>query len=56
MCGDWYAVYDEIIENSVDALLVSPERLDHYDFRDYLLPKIADATGLVVIDEGALYF
>lgn len=49
---DWNAVYDEILENTVDVLLVSPERLTHPDFRDYILPKLTTSTGLVVIDEA----
>ena len=50
--SDWNGVYDEILDNHIDALLVSPERLNHPDFRDYILPKLATATGLVVVDEA----
>ena len=49
---DWNEVYDEILEDTIDVLLVSPERLNHPDFRDYILPKLAAATGLVVVDEA----
>jgi ATP-dependent DNA helicase RecQ len=48
---EWNGVYDEILDGQIDALLVSPERLNHPDFRDYILPKLGAATGLVVIDE-----
>ncbi len=50
--AEWNDVYDEILDGRIDALLVSPERLTHPDFRDYILPKLAEATGLVVIDEA----
>ena len=36
----------------VDVLLVSPERLNNPDFRDQVLPKLAAATGLLVVDEA----
>ena len=37
---------------TVDVLLVSPERLNNPDFRDQVLPKLAAATGLLVVDEA----
>ena len=49
---EWNNVYDEILAGKIDVLLVSPERLNHPDFRDYILPKLATATGLVVVDEA----
>ena len=33
-------------------LLVSPERLNNPDFRDKVLPNLAAAAGLIVIDEA----
>jgi ATP-dependent DNA helicase RecQ len=36
----------------VDLLLISPERLNNPDFRDALLPKLADTAGLLVVDEA----
>ncbi|MBL8000279.1 MAG: ATP-dependent DNA helicase RecQ, partial [Candidatus Kapabacteria bacterium] len=50
--SDWNDVYDNVLDGKIDALLVSPERLTHPDFRDYILPKLAQATGLLVIDEA----
>lgn len=50
--SDWNDVYDDVLDGKIDALLVSPERLTHPDFRDYILPKLARATGLLVIDEA----
>ena len=33
-------------------LLISPERLNNPDFRDNVLPKLAAAAGLLVVDEA----
>ncbi|MEU5598727.1 RecQ family ATP-dependent DNA helicase [Streptomyces sp. NPDC020298] len=49
---DWDAVQAEIAAGEVDVLLVSPERLNNPDFRDQVLPKLAAATGLLVVDEA----
>ncbi|MET8248427.1 RecQ family ATP-dependent DNA helicase [Streptomyces sp. NPDC005202] len=49
---DWDTVQGEIAAGEVDVLLVSPERLNNPDFRDQVLPKLAAATGLLVVDEA----
>ncbi|MFE1442079.1 RecQ family ATP-dependent DNA helicase [Streptomyces sp. NPDC058739] len=49
---DWDAIQDEIAAGEVDVLLVSPERLNNPDFRDQVLPRLAAATGLLVVDEA----
>ncbi|MET9764466.1 RecQ family ATP-dependent DNA helicase [Streptomyces sp. NPDC006372] len=49
---EWDAVQDEIAAGTVDVLLVSPERLNNPDFRDQVLPRLAAATGLLVVDEA----
>ncbi|WP_445528705.1 RecQ family ATP-dependent DNA helicase [Streptomyces cyslabdanicus] len=49
---EWDTVQSEIAEGAVDVLLVSPERLNNPDFRDQVLPKLAAATGLLVVDEA----
>ncbi|MBT2414920.1 RecQ family ATP-dependent DNA helicase [Streptomyces sp. ISL-12] len=49
---EWDVVQDEIAAGEVDVLLVSPERLNNPDFRDQVLPKLAAATGLLVVDEA----
>ncbi|MFG3155065.1 RecQ family ATP-dependent DNA helicase [Streptomyces sp. NPDC048219] len=49
---EWGAVQDEITAGEVDVLLVSPERLNNPDFRDQVLPELAAATGLLVVDEA----
>ncbi len=49
---DWETVQSEVAEGSVDVLLVSPERLNNPDFRDHVLPRLAETTGLLVVDEA----
>ncbi|MFE1752504.1 RecQ family ATP-dependent DNA helicase [Streptomyces anandii] len=49
---EWDTVQAEIAAGAVDVLLVSPERLNNPDFRDQVLPKLAAATGLLVVDEA----
>ena len=49
---EWDEVSDEVRAGAIDVLLVSPERLNHPEFRDFVLPKLAAETGLVVIDEA----
>ena len=50
--ADWDEVISEVHDDQIDALIVSPERLNHPDFRDYVLPELARSTGLLVIDEA----
>ncbi|MEU2420656.1 RecQ family ATP-dependent DNA helicase [Streptomyces sp. NPDC007851] len=49
---EWEAIQAEIAAGEVDVLLVSPERLNNPDFRDQVLPRLAAATGLLVVDEA----
>ncbi|MFD7609824.1 RecQ family ATP-dependent DNA helicase [Streptomyces sp. NPDC059828] len=49
---EWEEIQAEIASGAVDVLLVSPERLNNPDFRDQVLPKLASATGLLVVDEA----
>lgn len=49
---EWDTVQAEVAAGEVDVLLVSPERLNNPDFRDNVLPKLAAATGLLVVDEA----
>jgi ATP-dependent DNA helicase RecQ len=48
----WETIQAEVTEGTVDVLLVSPERLNNPDFRDHVLPELAAATGLLVVDEA----
>jgi len=49
---DWKSVYDAVGRGEVDVLLVSPERLNNPGFRDAVLPELAAAAGLLVVDEA----
>jgi ATP-dependent DNA helicase RecQ len=50
--GEWDEVYAAITTGTVDVLLVSPERLNNPGFRDLVLPQLAAAAGLLVVDEA----
>lgn len=49
---EWDTIQAEVAAGEVDVLLVSPERLNNPDFRDQVLPRLAAATGLLVVDEA----
>jgi ATP-dependent DNA helicase RecQ len=49
---EWERVYASVRAGALDVLLVSPERLNHPDFRDQVLPRLTAAAGLIVIDEA----
>ncbi len=49
---EWAAVSAALASDEVDLLLVSPERLNNPRFRDEQLPRLAEATGLLVVDEA----
>ncbi|MET7452350.1 RecQ family ATP-dependent DNA helicase [Streptomyces sp. NPDC005574] len=49
---EWQTIQAEVAAGTVDVLLVSPERLNNPDFRDNVLPELAGATGLLVVDEA----
>ncbi|WP_431784831.1 RecQ family ATP-dependent DNA helicase [Streptomyces chumphonensis] len=49
---EWDAVREAVRAEEVDVLLVSPERLNNPDFRDQVLPSLAETTGLLVVDEA----
>jgi ATP-dependent DNA helicase RecQ len=48
----WDEVRDRLAENSIDLLLISPERLNNPHFREGMLPLFASSVGLLVIDEA----
>jgi ATP-dependent DNA helicase RecQ len=48
---DWQAVFDALTDDTVDVLLVSPERLANPRFAERALPLLA-RTGLLVVDEA----
>jgi ATP-dependent DNA helicase RecQ len=49
---EWDAIRDRLAENSIDLLLISPERLNNPRFRDQMLPLFAASVGLLGIDEA----
>ncbi|MGZ4640471.1 MAG: RecQ family ATP-dependent DNA helicase, partial [Actinomycetes bacterium] len=49
---EWADVTAALAAGEVDLLLVSPERLNNPRFRDEQLPRLADAAGLLVVDEA----
>ncbi|HEY2793871.1 MAG TPA: DEAD/DEAH box helicase, partial [Micromonosporaceae bacterium] len=49
---DWDQITAEVHAGDVDVLLISPERLNNPDFRDNVLPKLAAAAGMLVVDEA----
>ncbi|MFT0211392.1 RecQ family ATP-dependent DNA helicase [Pseudomonas sp. F1_0610] len=49
---DWRSVTQRILNNQIDCLLISPERLANDSFIETVLQPIADRIGLMVIDEA----
>jgi ATP-dependent DNA helicase RecQ len=49
---EWDEVRDRLAANTIDLLLISPERLNNPRFRDDMLPLFASSVGLLVIDEA----
>ena len=49
---EWDAIRDHLADQSIDLLLISPERLNNPRFRDEMLPLFAASVGLLVIDEA----
>ncbi len=49
--GEWDRVVQNVHNDQVDALLISPERLANEEFIERVLDRIADRIGLFVVDE-----
>ncbi|WP_223694146.1 RecQ family ATP-dependent DNA helicase [Leifsonia poae] len=49
---EWDDVMQNLRDDTVDVLLVSPERLNNPSFRDEYLPALIGRSGLLVIDEA----
>ncbi len=49
---EWDTIRGLLAEDSIDLLLISPERLNNPRFRDDMLPLFAASVGLLVIDEA----
>jgi ATP-dependent DNA helicase RecQ len=48
----WAEIQRHLEADDVDLLLISPERLNHPQFRSEMLPVFAERVGLLVIDEA----
>jgi ATP-dependent DNA helicase RecQ len=48
----WDDVRDRLASDTIDLLLISPERLNNPSFRESMLPLFAASVGLLVIDEA----
>jgi ATP-dependent DNA helicase RecQ len=49
---EWDDVRDRLASDTIDLLLISPERLNNPSFRESMLPLFAASVGLLVIDEA----
>ena len=49
---EWDALYQRILVDEIDAVLISPERLSNEAFLNRLLLPVADRIGLMVVDEA----
>jgi ATP-dependent DNA helicase RecQ len=50
--SDWEGVVDAVVQDQVDILLISPERLANRGFQDQVLSRIGKSAGLLVVDEA----
>ena len=50
--SDWSSVTQRVLDNQVDCLLISPERLANDQFIETVLQPIANRIALMVIDEA----
>ncbi|WP_435299899.1 RecQ family ATP-dependent DNA helicase [Timonella sp. A28] len=48
----WDEIHQQILAGDIDVLLCSPERLNNPQFRETVLPKLAQEAGLIVVDEA----
>jgi ATP-dependent DNA helicase RecQ len=49
---EWDTIFQRVLDDEIDALLISPERLSNEAFLNKMLLPIADRIGLVVVDEA----
>jgi ATP-dependent DNA helicase RecQ len=49
---DWDKIYNKIVKNEYDLVLISPERLENQEFREEVLSEMADGFGMFVVDEA----
>ena len=49
---EWSDVLQQLANDEVDVLLVSPERLNNPSFREQQLPQLIPRVGMLVVDEA----
>ncbi len=49
---DWKSIEQDLKDDTIDILLISPERLANENFRQNILSHVATRVGLFVIDEA----
>ncbi len=49
---EWPAITHDLSNDRVDVLLITPQRLNNFGFRDHILPAFADRVSMLVIDEA----
>ncbi len=49
---DWTRIEQGLKDNTIDILLISPERLANDEFRENVLSHVAEHVGLFVVDEA----
>lgn len=49
---DWSRIEQELRDNAIDILLISPERLANEKFRENVLSHVAEHVGMFVVDEA----
>ncbi|HVW80103.1 MAG TPA: RecQ family ATP-dependent DNA helicase [Mycobacteriales bacterium] len=49
---DWDRIEQRLLDDEIDVLLISPERLNNPGFRERLLEPLSRRIGLLVIDEA----
>lgn len=49
---EWESIRARLAADTIDLLLISPERLNNPQFRELMLPLFAPLVGLLVIDEA----
>lgn len=50
--SDWKVIQNQVLENEIDVLLISPERLANERFMEEILLPISGRIGLFVVDEA----
>ncbi|MFW0120617.1 RecQ family ATP-dependent DNA helicase [Rothia sp. CCM 9419] len=49
---EWDEIRQQLQQQTLDVLLIGPERLNNPDFYEHWLPELVDSLGLLVIDEA----